>query len=338
MTTIYLVRHAEAEGNLCRRIHGQYDTNVTPNGLAQIRDLRKRFASVTVDACYSSDLTRTQNTAQAICVPKGLELHTSPAFREVGIGVWEDQPFGYLNTFETESIQHFNRNPVVWCVEGSETFDQYTGRFLKALEEIVRTHEGQSVAIVSHGAVLRGVLSVLFPEMEVGHSDNTAVTCLQYDNGAYTVAYLNDNSHLSSGSSTFARQKWWQQDGAQGDDTLWFRAGNTEVEGVTAPHSPIVYTALENDRPVGVVCLSEEGADARIDYVGLVSSYRGYSLAVQLLGQAIFTVRPMGKKKLRIQIPEDCPALEAACRKLDFVQERAGSFVMDLALRIKPLE
>ena len=32
MTTIYLIRHAEAEGNLYRRIHGWYDSLITENG------------------------------------------------------------------------------------------------------------------------------------------------------------------------------------------------------------------------------------------------------------------------------------------------------------------
>ena len=57
MTTLYLIRHAEAEGNLYRRIHGQFDTNVTPNGRRQIAALARRFASIDIDACYSSDLT-----------------------------------------------------------------------------------------------------------------------------------------------------------------------------------------------------------------------------------------------------------------------------------------
>ena len=29
MTTIYLIRHAEAEGNLYRRVHGWYDSLIT---------------------------------------------------------------------------------------------------------------------------------------------------------------------------------------------------------------------------------------------------------------------------------------------------------------------
>ena len=66
MTTIYLIRHAEAEGNVFRRIHGQYDSCVTPNGRRQIAALAQRFAGIPVDAVYASDLKRTCLTATAI--------------------------------------------------------------------------------------------------------------------------------------------------------------------------------------------------------------------------------------------------------------------------------
>ena len=65
MTTIYLVRHAEAEGNLYRRIHGRYNALITENGFRQIAALEKRFADIPVDAVWSSDLYRTMTTARA---------------------------------------------------------------------------------------------------------------------------------------------------------------------------------------------------------------------------------------------------------------------------------
>ena len=46
---LYLIRHAEAEGNIFRRVHGWYDSSVTPNGLRQIAALQKRFETVQVD-------------------------------------------------------------------------------------------------------------------------------------------------------------------------------------------------------------------------------------------------------------------------------------------------
>ena len=36
MTTLYLIRHAEAEGNVYRRCHGQYDALLTHRAPAQI--------------------------------------------------------------------------------------------------------------------------------------------------------------------------------------------------------------------------------------------------------------------------------------------------------------
>ena len=88
MTTIYLIRHAEAEGNLYRRIHGWYDALITDNGFLQIKALEERFRDIPVDVVYSSDLYRTMTTARAIYKAKGLELHTDPELREIYMGDW----------------------------------------------------------------------------------------------------------------------------------------------------------------------------------------------------------------------------------------------------------
>ena len=66
MTTVYLIRHAEAEGNLYRIAHGQYDGLITDRGYQQLRVLKKRFDDVPIDAVYSSDLFRARTTARAM--------------------------------------------------------------------------------------------------------------------------------------------------------------------------------------------------------------------------------------------------------------------------------
>ena len=75
MTTVYIVRHAEAEGNIYRRIHGQYNSNLTEKGLLQVAALEERFRPIHLDAVYSSDLRRCRMTARALYEPKGLPLH-----------------------------------------------------------------------------------------------------------------------------------------------------------------------------------------------------------------------------------------------------------------------
>lgn len=66
MTTLFLIRHAQAEGNLYRIAQGQFDSYITALGYKQIDALAERFKNVHLDALYSSDLRRTRTTATAI--------------------------------------------------------------------------------------------------------------------------------------------------------------------------------------------------------------------------------------------------------------------------------
>lgn len=186
MTKIYLVRHAEAEGNLYRIAHGHYNGLITDwRGPKQIRALAQRFEGIRVDAVYSSDLYRTQTTAQAVYVPKHLPLHTSPAFREVHMGAWEGHTWQEVSRLWPEEFYHFNRRIDLWQPEGGENARQVLERYLPALEEVARAHDGETIALFSHGAALRIVLGTLqgLTLREVGtspHGDNTAVSLLEY--------------------------------------------------------------------------------------------------------------------------------------------------------------
>ena len=89
MTRVYLIRHAEAEGNYYRRIQGQWDGLITALGRKQIDALAERMKDIPFSAVYSSDLTRTQTTAGAILKYHDLPLHTDPRLREIYMGAWE---------------------------------------------------------------------------------------------------------------------------------------------------------------------------------------------------------------------------------------------------------
>ena len=164
MTKIYLIRHAEAEGNIYRRMHGQYDSRITPNGMRQIAALEKRFEAIPVDACYASDLNRTCVTARAIYRAKGLTLRPDARVREVGVGRWEDVPFGWLERFEPERLWQFNHDTEHWQVEGGECWPEFTSRFEAALRDIACANAGKTVAVFAHGSVLRAFQQRLLPD------------------------------------------------------------------------------------------------------------------------------------------------------------------------------
>ena len=75
MTKIYLIRHAEAEGNLYRRIQGHWDGSITALGLQQIDALAQRFRHEHIDALYCSNLSRARVTViHCLQTPKMVEL------------------------------------------------------------------------------------------------------------------------------------------------------------------------------------------------------------------------------------------------------------------------
>ncbi len=216
MTRIYLVRHAQAEGNLYRRAHGRYNGLITPQGYEQIAALRARFADIPVDVVYSSPRYRTRTTATAIYVPKNIPLYILDALHEVDCGPWEDRTWGDIRRTEAEQLENFNFHIERWHVPGAESAEEVRARMLGALDTIVRECPGKTVAAVSHGMATRILLGTLqglslaeisekFP-----HGDNTAVSLIEYDNGRYNVVFANDASHLNKELSTFAHQTWWK--------------------------------------------------------------------------------------------------------------------------------
>ena len=235
MTTLYLIRHAEAEGNLYRRIHGWYDALVTDNGFRQIQALERRFQDIPVDAAYSSDLYRTQATARAVCRSKGLALRLDPRLREIHMGDWEDKPWGEVRFFDPEGMSRFNHSDPAWRAPNSESFAQVGARVHAALLGIARSHPDQSVAVFCHGTAIRQALSDIkgvAPQdwHRMIHCDNTAVNCLLYENGRFQVEYEADSSHLDDALSTLRRQAWWRKGVPSEDINLWYRPIRWEEE------------------------------------------------------------------------------------------------------------
>lgn len=203
MTTVYLIRHAQAEGNLYRRCHGWHNGLITEKGRLQVAALERRFEGVPIDAAYSSDLYRTMTTAGAIYRPRKLPLRTVSALREVGCGRWEGRAWGDIFHRERDELANFLLCAPCWHVEGGETFAQVQARFRAAVETIAAARDGQAIAIVSHGSAIRCGLSAwlglpLEQMSSLPLGDNTSVTKLEYSGGQMKVIYHNDNSHLGA--------------------------------------------------------------------------------------------------------------------------------------------
>ena len=237
MTRIWLLRHAEAEGNLYRRIHGCTDSGLTEFGRRQLKPLGERFESVPLDAVYASDLRRAQETARALAAPKGLPVRVLPGLREVNMGLWEDQCWGYVARFEPEQYHALNKDPAKFTVPGSEPYDVSRRRILAAIRQIAAENPGGEAAAVAHGCIIRILLAHLLgvPSNKiwsVPHGDNTCVAELEAEEGNIRLIRYNDNSHLPDELSAFAREDWWKKEKTtDGRDLYYLPMDVAGVEG-----------------------------------------------------------------------------------------------------------
>ncbi len=313
ITRIYLVRHAEAEGNLFRVAHGQFDSTITPQGYRQLAYLRRRFAEVHLDAVYGSDLTRTRTTASALYVPRGLEFRPLPQLREIRLGVWEQMSWAEIARADGEMYGNFNLRPHLWRVEGAETFGQVRDRMLAAVRQIAGENPGKTVAAASHGAALRTLLATLqglsLEEMgRTPHGDNTAVSLLEVEDGDIRVVFRDDASHIPPECSTFRNQSWHKSDAAT-EPGLWFRRSRTGA------------VAMLEEREAGRLRWELEEDGLRIVDYQLYPELRGRRFGVQLLGQAVRRAREAGRETLVM----DCPRpLVGYFTKYGFVETPDG--------------
>lgn len=336
MTEIYLIRHAQAEGNLYKMMQGHWDGDVTALGRKQIEALSRRFESVHIDAVYSSDLRRTCLTAEAVSKPKGLEIITDARLREINVGPWETGFFADLRHAHPELMRRFILDPDNWELPGAETYAQVQARAYEAISEIAAKHEGDSIAMASHGITIRSFLSKVcgIPLTDVKRLPifgNTAVTRLIYENGAFTVDYMNDGSHLDE----MTAPSWNKAPDLRGESfdpasdkdyycacyaDAW-RAAHGSLEGFTpgpyyrsalehyAADGNAVIKIYEDEEPAGLIDLDTlRGAGAGYGWVSLIylkEQYRHRGCGVQLLARAMVHYLALGRRSLRLHVAED---------------------------------
>lgn len=359
MTRIYLIRHAQSEGNLYRRALGWYDGHVTALGWKQIAALELRFRSIPVHAVYASDLSRARETAQAVTLPKALELHCEPAFREIHLGELTNIPYGDLSYHHPGLYDALFSYSPQWAPQGGETFQQVADRTLSAFARVAAEHPGETVAIFSHGIAIHCLQSALRGKHPSQATDlplggNTAVSCYEVKGEKFRILFENDASHLTGELVSAGHPR-----GQNSPPLVWFRpmtlCNDEEVkfyldarrEAWQSLHGSLrgfdgpgflaeVREQLQWDpralqqvmlrgRAVGLLQLAtlqdvREGA-GYIPFLYLRPDYRGQGIGVQLLGQAVSVYQPMGRRCLRLLCdPGNAPA-QRFYRRQGFVKK-----------------
>jgi uncharacterized phosphatase len=189
MTTIYLVRHGETDWNRQRRIQGSTDIPLNGTGRVQAAASGDLLASRDWDGVYASPLSRAYETAQIIAARLGLaEPGVVPEVAE--------RRYGEAEGLTGEEIDA--RFPGDTEVPGRESREDVAARAIPAIVALAERHPGESIVVVSHGGVIRTILSAVAPGEHPEPIRNGSIHSFRHTEGTLDLIAFDDPIELET--------------------------------------------------------------------------------------------------------------------------------------------
>jgi broad specificity phosphatase PhoE len=157
--TLLFIRHAETD--LAGRFCGHSDPQVNQRGRRQIEELVETIKTESVDAVYTSDLSRSLATADAIGKAFGLSPIKIPELREIDFGEWERLSWQEIASRDRNYATRWAEAYPDLPAPGGELFDVFQSRVLSVVKHLFAMTPQRCAAVVTHAGVMRVVLQSL---------------------------------------------------------------------------------------------------------------------------------------------------------------------------------
>lgn len=149
-TTLGLLRHGQTDWNIDLRLQGTADIPMNAFGIAQIETAAEHLAEHSWDVVLSSPLGRAMTSAEIVAKRLGItEVAVEPLLLERSFGIGEGLEYSQWH----EQFGGLDEIP------GAESAAQVISRANQLLAHVVGHFAGKKVLAVSHGALIRFVLS-----------------------------------------------------------------------------------------------------------------------------------------------------------------------------------
>lgn len=166
-TLLHLIRHGQTDWNAAHRLQGSNDIPLNDLGLLQARSLRPFFHHSSVDAWFSSPLTRARQTLEIATTPPPGWPVLDTGFAEVGLGDLEGRLLAEVLALHGDDLWHRwwrgAKEDEDFSLAGGESPSLSNKRVREALLRISTNHDFQIAAVCTHGLLLKRFLQSLDP-------------------------------------------------------------------------------------------------------------------------------------------------------------------------------
>ncbi len=201
MTRFILVRHGQTEWNRVERFRGRADVPLNETGLAQAEATGRRVSSEWQPvAMYTSPLSRSVKTAEAIAKHCGLQVQLHSGLADIDYGEWQGLTPEEARQRWLEEIDAWYNRPHLAQIPGGETLDELRTRAMQMVSELVDRHPEDTIVLVGHTVINRiillGVLGLGNERFWRIKQDTCAINIFEAEDGDFTMVSMNDTCHL----------------------------------------------------------------------------------------------------------------------------------------------
>lgn len=201
-TRFCIVRHGETDWNAQRRLQGHIDIGLNATGQGQAEAAARGLSGRHFDACYSSDLLRTRQTAAAIAAATGLAVQLEPGLRERHYGLFQGRTPAELERDHPEAYAAYRRRDPDHAFGDGESLRDFDRRIAVTLERLAASHPGRTLLLVAHGGVLdvirRRALGRPLNAPRDFPIPNAALNWIRVGPAGWTLETWADQRHLGS--------------------------------------------------------------------------------------------------------------------------------------------
>jgi len=195
---LILVRHAQSEANAKGIFQDNtLGTPLSKQGIEQAKNLALRLKDEKIDAIYSSEMKRAEETANIIAKNHNVKVILDKRLNEFNSGTLrsKDELFNFFEKHRGEKgDEYFDvKTP------GGESKRDHANKIESFLSEIIQKYKG-TIIVISHGGTNKLFMGLMghtpLTEAYKLKQENTCINELLFDDGKWIVHRLNCVKHL----------------------------------------------------------------------------------------------------------------------------------------------
>jgi alpha-ribazole phosphatase len=156
---MFLIRHGETTDEETGRVFkGITDIPLSQKGVSRMKKAGEYLAPFKIDAVYTSALSRCMDSGTYVASHHGLDIQVEPQLNEIHFGCWEGRTFEEIKRSYPGQLKAWLADLENEAPPEGEALPDAQKRVVRAFEDIVGRHNGDSCAIVAHAGTLRLIL------------------------------------------------------------------------------------------------------------------------------------------------------------------------------------